>query len=55
MLGKFVPTQMDTEEIKRDGFLQHGILGVSWSDTRLSWIEGQIIEGLGRKLYRGVK
>ena len=52
-LGKFVPSQMDVEEVKRDGFTQHGILVVSLDDTRLSWIEKQIVEGIGKKLYNG--
>lgn len=50
-LGKFVPSQMDVEEVKRDGFTQHGILVVSLDDTRLSWIEKQSIKQLGGRLY----
>lgn len=50
-LGRFVPAQMDTESVKREGFNQHGILVVSLDDTRLSWIEKQIVEGIGKKLY----
>ena len=50
-LGKFAPRKMDTEEVKREGFNQHGILVVSMDDTRLSWIEKQIVEGIGKKLY----
>lgn len=50
-LGRFVPSQMDVESVKREGFNQHGILVVAVEDQRLSWIERQIIDGVGRKLY----
>ena len=52
-LGKFVPSQMDVESVKREGFTQHGILVVAINDLRLSWIEKQIVEGIGKKLYNG--
>ncbi len=52
-LGKFVPAQMNVEEVKREGFNQHGILVVAINDLRLSWIEKQIVEGIGKKLYSG--
>jgi len=42
---------MDVESVKREGFNQHGILVVAVEDQRLSWIERQIIDGVGRKLY----
>lgn len=50
-LGKFVPSQMDVESVKREGFNNHGILVVAVDDQRLSWIERQVIDGVGRKLY----
>jgi len=50
-LARFVPTQMDVEEIKRDGWREHQILVVRPSDHRLTWIERQIIEAIGRRLY----
>jgi len=50
-LGRFVPAQMDVESIKQDGFNQHGILVVSVDDQRLSWIERQIIQKIGDRLY----
>lgn len=50
-LARFVPSQIDVESVKREGFNQHGILVVSMDDTRLSWIEKQIVEGIGKKLY----
>ncbi len=50
-LGKFVPAQMNVEEVKREGFIQHGILVVAVDDQRLSWIERQIIKQLGERIY----
>ena len=50
-LGRFAPSQMDTEEVKREGFNQQGILVVSVDDQRLSWIERQIIKQLGDRMY----
>lgn len=43
--------QIDTEEIKADGFNNHGILVVRVDDPRLGWIERKIVEDLGKKLY----
>lgn len=50
-LGKFVPSQMDVESVKREGFNNHGILVVAVDDQRLSWIERQIIKQLGDRIY----
>lgn len=50
-LGRFVPAQMDTESVKREGFNQHGILVVSVDDQRLSWIERDFIKKLGDRIY----
>ena len=50
-LGKFVPSQMDVESVKREGFNNHGILVVAVDDQRLSWIERQIIKQLGEWIY----
>lgn len=50
-LGRFVPSQMNVEEVKREGFNQHGILVVAVDDQRLSWIERQIIKQLGERIY----
>ena len=50
-LGRFVPSQMDTESVKREGFNQHGILVVAVDDQRLSWIERQVIQKIGDRLY----
>lgn len=50
-LGRFVPSQMNIEDVKKQGFNEHGILVVAVDDQRLSWIERQIVEGLGNRLY----
>jgi len=50
-LGKFVPSQMDVESVKREGFNNHGILVVAVDDQRLSWIERQIIQKIGDRIY----
>lgn len=50
-LGRFVPSQMDVESVKREGFNNHGILVVAVDDQRLSWIERQIIKQLGERIY----
>lgn len=51
-LRAFVPETMDLEEIKRDGWNNHRILVVRPDDPRIGWIERQIIEQIGEKLYR---
>ena len=50
-LGAFIPETMDVEEIKRDGWNDHRILVVRADDARIGWIEKQIIEQIGAKLY----
>jgi hypothetical protein len=39
------------EEVKREGWYEHGILVVSEDDQRLTWPERELIRQLGRKLY----
>ena len=51
-LGAFIPETMDVEALKRDGWNDHKILVVREDDSRLSWIERQIVQGIGEKLYR---
>lgn len=50
-LARFIPTQVDTEEIKADGWNTHKILVVRLDDPRIGWIERQIIQQVGDKLY----
>ena len=51
-LARFIPTQMDVKDVKRDGWTQHRILVISADDPRIGWIERQVIEQIGEKLYR---
>jgi hypothetical protein len=51
-LARFIPNEMDVEEIKHDGWNNHRILVVSADDPRIGWIERQVIEQIGDKLYR---
>ncbi len=39
------------EEVKREGWHEHGILVVNEDDQRLTWPERELIRQLGRKLY----
>ncbi len=39
------------EEVKREGWHQHGIPVVSEDDHRLTWPERELIRQLGSKLY----
>jgi len=51
-LAAFIPETMDVEEVKKNGWNDHRILVVRADDPRLGWIERQIIEQIGQKLYR---
>lgn len=50
-LGNLQPSRMDTEEVKRDGWRQHGILVVSLHDHRLSWSDREFVKQIGNSLY----
>lgn len=52
ILARFIPKELDIEEIKADGWNQHRILVVSPDDPRLGAIERHILEQIGDKLYR---
>lgn len=41
----------DPEQVKRDGWVEQGLLAVSVDDQRLSWPERELIRQLGEKLY----
>ncbi len=45
----------DPEQVKREGWLEQGILAVSVDDERLTWPERELIRQLGEKLYGGRK
>jgi len=50
-LARFVPTQMDVEKLKEDAWHDHRILVVGADDTRINWMERQVIEQIGQRLY----
>lgn len=50
-LARVIPTQMDTEQIKRNGWHQDGILVVDLRDPRLGWVDKGFVEQIGDKLY----
>lgn len=41
----------DPEEVKRDGWLEKGVLVIAEDDDRLTWPERELIRQLGAKLY----
>ncbi len=41
----------DPEQVKRDGWHEHGILAVAIDDARLTWPERELVEQLGTRLY----
>lgn len=52
-LGRLIHDRPDVEEVKRAGWVEHRILVVSPDDHRLTWMERQVLQGVGRKLYEG--
>ena len=41
----------DPDQVKRDGWLEQGLLAVMVDDARLTWPERALVEQLGAKLY----
>jgi hypothetical protein len=41
----------DSDQVKRDGWREQGVLAVSVNDTRLTWPEQELVRQLGEKLY----
>ena len=39
------------EDIKRDGWVEQGLLAISVEDQRLTWPERELIRQLGERLY----
>ena len=51
-LSRLLPrSPFDAEAIKRNGWLDLGVLVVSAEDSRLTWPERELIRALGAKLY----
>lgn len=44
-------TRRPPEDVKRDGWRDHGLLAVSINDQRLTWTERELVKQLGQKLY----
>ena len=39
------------DQVKRDGWREHGLFAVSIDDERLSWPEREMVRQLGERLY----
>jgi hypothetical protein len=39
------------DQVKRDGWLEQGVLAVAVDDERLTWPEQELVRQLGEKLY----
>ena len=39
------------DDVKRDGWREQGLLAVSVDDQRLTWLERELVEQLGTRLY----
>lgn len=39
------------DQVKRDGWLEVGVLAISPADPRLTWPERELVRQLGEKLY----
>ena len=39
------------EDIKREGWVEQGLLAISVEDHRLTWPERELVKQLGEKLY----
>lgn len=50
-LGQFVPTTLDLDRLKRQGWREQGLLVVSAQDERLDWVERQLLSQIAERLY----
>jgi hypothetical protein len=50
-LARLMPEPSDLEAVKRAGWRNQGILVVSVSDRRLDWMERELLERIGERLY----
>ena len=51
ILGRTVPTEMDAEAVKRQGWQDQRILVVRLDDPRLDFVLRQMVQTLGDTLY----
>jgi hypothetical protein len=50
-LASLQPSRPDTEQIKREGWQEQGILVVSVDDHRLDFVQREFVKQMGEKLY----
>lgn len=50
-LSRFQPEPMDVEATKRDGWQEQHILVISDNDSRLDFLEREIVRRIGNRLY----
>ncbi|WP_031372169.1 hypothetical protein [Lysobacter antibioticus] len=50
-LARFVPDTPDLDRLKRQGWREQGLLVVSAEDTRLDWVERQLLSQIAERLY----
>lgn len=50
-LGRLQASRPDPEIIKRDGWRTQGILVISPEDQRLDWVERELLNRIGERLY----
>lgn len=50
-LGRLLPRHPDADAIKREGWRDQRILVVALDDERLDWIERQLVQQIGERLY----
>lgn len=50
-LARFVPEALDLDRLKRQGWRELGLLVVSAEDTRLDWVERQLLSQIAERLY----
>jgi hypothetical protein len=53
-LGRAQPIPMDIERTKREGWQNNHLLVIAANDKRLDFLEQQLIESIGNRLY-GIK
>lgn len=54
-LGKLIPDTIDTESLKHDAWTSHRIIVAAIDDPRINWIERQILQTIGEKLFGRVR
>lgn len=50
-LAKYATTNIDPEQVKHQGWHEHGILVVRADDERLNWLRREQVKQLGEFLY----